>query len=71
MGHGLATAIQYKIEKTSKSSDKKKILLREKKQNQVMTGPSAYCGGLWLAALACMQVVLKHLFTFRNVCPLM
>ena len=21
-----------------------------------MTGPSAYCGGLWLAALACMQV---------------
>jgi len=21
----------------------------------VMTGPSAYCGGLWLAALACMQ----------------
>ena len=31
MGHGLATAIQYKIEKTSKSSDKKKILLREKK----------------------------------------
>lgn len=22
----------------------------------VMVGPSAYCGGLWLAALACMQV---------------
>ena len=23
----------------------------------VMSGPSAYCGGLWLAALACMQVL--------------
>ena len=29
-----------------------------------MTGASAYCGGLWLAALACMQVFLKHFLTF-------
>ena len=33
----------------------------------VMEGPSAYCGGLWLAALACMQVpssaLLPHCVT--------